>query len=261
MKARVGWEHRLTDDPRWRAQLVEHFGGIFAKAPAARSKRRLGETRAALTVLCKHTPWRPFTVDDLQLATRTWKNNKATGPDGITHEVLKLLLQEEAWTTRLLHMLNDFLCKGSLPEAVQQGATILLPKTQGDPPTWGDTRPITLSSAVLKWFSQLLLLRGGRHIERDAPYQWAATGKQAPELLVVLRRVVRHAKEWGVPTWLIKLDIRKAFDSVWQESTGDMVAAKVGGLRPGGGGPEGDAARSTRLVGAARSKRNADRRW
>ena len=51
--------------------------------------------------------------------------------------------------------------------------------------------------------------------------------------------MVRHAKEWGVPTWLVKLDVRKAFDSVWQESMGDMVAQRVGGLRPGGGGTAG----------------------
>ena len=56
---------------------------------------------------------------------------------------------------------------------------------------------------------------------------------------MVLRRVVRHAKEWGVPTWIVKLDVRKAFDSVWQESMGDMVASRVGGLRPGGGGTAG----------------------
>ena len=28
------------------------------------------------------------------LATRTWKHNKATGPDAITHELLLQLLQE-----------------------------------------------------------------------------------------------------------------------------------------------------------------------
>ena len=56
---------------------------------------------------------------------------------------------------------------------------------------------------------------------------------------MVLRRVVRHAKEWGVPTWIIKLHVRKAFDSVWQESMGDMVAQRIGGLRPGGGGSAG----------------------
>ena len=92
---------------------------------------------------------------------------------------------------------------------------------------------------MLKWFAQLLLLRGGRRLQDDAPHQWAGRGKQAPELLVVLRRVIRHAKEWGVPTWVIKLDVRKAFDSVWQESMGDMVAQRIGGLRPGGGGTHG----------------------
>ena len=42
-----------------------------------------------------------------------------------------------------------------------------------------------------------------------------------------------------MPTWLVKLDVRKAFDSVWQESMGDMVAQRIGGLRPGGGGTAG----------------------
>ncbi|CAE7330292.1 hus1 [Symbiodinium necroappetens] len=109
----------------------------------------------------------------------------------------------------------------------------------GDPSSWGDTRPITLSSAILKWFSQLLLKRCGGKIQDGAPYQWASRGKQAPELLVILRRVVRMAKDWGTPTWIIKLDVRKAFDSVWQETMGDMVARRVGGLRPGGGGTRG----------------------
>ena len=116
----------------------------------------------------------------------------------------------------MLHMFNDFLYKGEIPASVLAGVTVLLPKTAGDPNNWGDTRPTTLSSTTLKWFAQLLLLRGGDRV-------------------VVLRRVIRHAKDWGVPTWIVKLDVRKAFDSVWQESMGDMIAAKVGGLRPGGG--------------------------
>ena len=159
--ARVGWQHTLMDDAQWRSKLTSHFRGIFAKAPAARTRRRLQDTRGALERICKRTPWMPFTGDDLLLATRTWKHNKATGPDSITHELLRQLLQEPAWEGRILHIFNDFLYKIEIPAPVLQGMTILLPKTQGDPPTWGDTRPITLSSAVLKWFAQLLLLRGG----------------------------------------------------------------------------------------------------
>ncbi|CAE7824191.1 unnamed protein product [Symbiodinium sp. CCMP2592] len=141
-------------------------------------------------------------------------------------------MQEPRWEGRILHMMNDFLYKGTIPEEVLRGVTVLLPKTISDPESWGDTRPITLSSSILKWFSQLLLLR----IQDGAPLQWGCRGKQAPELLVVLKRVIRHAKDWGILTWIVKLDVRKAFDSVWQESMGDMVASKVGGLRASGGG-------------------------
>ena len=42
---------------------------------------------------------------------------------------------------------------GGLPAAVEQGLTVLLPKE-----AWGDTRPITLSSAILKALAQLLCM-------------------------------------------------------------------------------------------------------
>ena len=54
-------------------------------------------------------------------------------------------------------------------------------------------------------------------------------------MLVVLRRVMRMARDWRVPVWVVKLDIRKAFDSVWQESMGQLVDARVGRLLASGG--------------------------
>ena len=233
---REGWHHKLVDAGDWKQTMTKHFEGIFAKAPKSRTARLLGDTRRALALLCKITPWRPFTLDDLKVATVKWKSGKSTEPDAITHEILRYLLNDNRWGFRLTRMMNDFLYKGELPLEVLKGITVLLPKTLEDPTTWGDTRPITLSSSILKWFSQLLLKRCGGKIQDGAPYQWACRGKQAPELLVILRRVIRMAKDWGTPTWIIKLDVRKAFDSVWQETMGDMVAGRVGGLRAGGGG-------------------------
>ena len=96
-KARGGWHHALMDEADWQAKLTAHFKGIFAKAPSMRTRRRLQDTRQALTHLCKHTQWRPFTGDELQLATRTWQRNKATGPDAITHELLQQLVQQPTW--------------------------------------------------------------------------------------------------------------------------------------------------------------------
>ena len=141
LRARVGWQHKLTDDPRWQEHLATHFKGIFAKAPTQRTLRRLGDTRRALTRLCKSTPWKPFTVDDLQLATRTWKKHKATGPDGITHEVLRLLLQEEVWVGRLLRMVNDFLYGGGSPPPSCRAPRSFYPRRLATHPPGGTHDP------------------------------------------------------------------------------------------------------------------------
>ena len=86
----------------------------------------------------------------------------------------------------------------------------------------------------------------------DAPYQWAGKGKQAPELLVVLRRVIRHAKEWGVPTGLSSWMCARLL--IVQESMGDMVAQRIGGLRPSGGERWGDALGGACVAGAAQAR-------
>ena len=136
------------------------------------------------------------------------------------------------------------------------GSQCCCPKPPAPPQAWGDTRPITLSSAILKWFAQLLLVRGGHQLQDGDIYQWARRGRQGTELLVILRRVRRMARDWGVPVWVVKLDIRKAFDSVWQESMGDLVARRVGLLLQGGGTALwGTTLGSQSLAGAAGGKR------
>ena len=86
--------------------------------------------------------------------------------------------------------------QGGIPEEV---LTVLLPKTVGDPQSWEETRPITLSCTVLKWFSQLLLLRGGGRIQDDQPLQWAARGKQAWEARAWLGLLeAREVRDWGI---------------------------------------------------------------
>ena len=83
---------------------------------------------------------------------------------------------------------------------------------------------------MLKLLAQLLLGRGGTQLQQGGRLQWSRTGRQGVELLAILRRVVRMAKDWGVATWIVKLDIQKAFDSVSQVSMAQLIARKVGGM-------------------------------
>ena len=105
--------------------------------------------------------------------SRAWANNKSTGPAG-----------------------------ARISETIDRG--VLLPKVPA-PLEWG---PITLSSTLLKRASQLLL-RGGNHVRGEALH-WARQGRQGVELIATIRRVVQMARDWGMPSWLIKLDIRQA---------------------------------------------------
>ena len=130
----------------------------FQESPQLQAMRRAAH-RMAHADPASRTAWKAVSRAR-KLATATWKRGKATGPDGIAHEALTAMMGDDSWKQRMQYLLNDFLYRGALPPQVAAGVTVLLPKTPGSPAGWGDTRPITLSSAVLKWFAQLLLLRG-----------------------------------------------------------------------------------------------------
>ena len=171
---------------------------------------------------CKTTAWRPFTQAELQQTSHTWANNKSTGPDGISHEAARALLAHPVWGERLLYVLTTSCTPQTFRAPIDRGITVLLPKVPAPwsggkhgrslcPPARGDTRSGT-----------------GR------PYSGPRKGRQGIELIATLRRVTTMARDWGVGTYIVKLDVRKAFDSVWQHSMSELVAARLGRLLPRG---------------------------
>ena len=220
------WEHGLLDDPNWRDKLQAHFEGIFCKGDQARVDREIEEIRGRLARKCKETRWVAFRKEELIAASAAWCKGKSTGPDGISHEALLSMMSSPQWEAAIIWSLNDYLYKAYVPPNTGEGATILLPKVPL-PLAWGETRPITLSSSMLKWLSQLLLQRVGDGLDTDIPYQWARKGRQATELLFLIRRIVQMTKDWGLEMWIAKIDVKKAFDSVWQESLARLVERRV----------------------------------
>ncbi|CAE7892167.1 unnamed protein product, partial [Symbiodinium necroappetens] len=157
--SKTNWADALLDDPAWSTKLDAHMRSIFCKAAPAATRSAMALLHAEASALCKCTPWRPFSEAEMRITMARWKNHRATGPDGIALEALRLMFEHPAWRPKIAELLNDGLYKGHLPPLIMQGASVLLPKCV-QPLSWSDTRPITLSSALLKWTSQLLLLRG-----------------------------------------------------------------------------------------------------
>ncbi|CAE7744136.1 unnamed protein product [Symbiodinium sp. CCMP2592] len=221
------WELNLTDSDQWKQELRDHFEKIFHRQKQVVVTAKIRGIMKKLEYRCKNTKWIPFTLEDLNEVKVKWKNGRSCGPDQVSHEALKAMLPHPIWGNRLLALFNDMLYTCRLVESIEAGATILLAKTS-QPQNWGETRPITLSSVLLKTFGQLLLQRAGETIQAPARLQWCRRGRQGIELILILRRLARVARDWGLEFYIAKLDIRKAFDSVFQESLAEHVCQVVG---------------------------------
>ncbi|CAE7843326.1 unnamed protein product [Symbiodinium necroappetens] len=220
------WELPLTDDPQWQEKLTEHFKNIFQKQDNAVVEAKFAQVDDRLVRLCKQNTWTPFSMEELVSIRKRWKNGRACGPDMVSHEAMKAMLQHPRWGGMLLELFNDMLYTVKIPQSIERGVSILLAKTN-QPGDWSETRPITLSSALLKAFSQLLLSRAGEDVMTPARLQWSRKSRQGVELLMMLRRVCRVAFDFGLEMFVAKLDIRKAFDSVYQEAMADRIEADV----------------------------------
>ena len=225
-QANTNWAAKLLDNPNWSEQLQKHMSSIFHRADPANTRKAMVALISEVALRCKHVPWRPFTESEMRITMAKWQNRKATGPDGIALEALRFMFEDDEWRPKIAEMLNDSLYRGALPRWATEGASVLLPKCV-QPHNWSDTRPITLSSAVLKWTSQLLLHRGVPLLQSCYGHQWASKGKQGIELVLALRKLARVAHEWRTPFYIVKIDIAKAFDSVAQESLGELVVRKI----------------------------------
>ena len=143
----------LTDTHDWQGALLAHFKQIFTKADGGARDVDFEQRRGRLARQCMHKPWVPFTQDELSGVSARWKNTKCTGPDMIAHEALHILKQHPVWERRLRDAQRR---RGRSPQRSKRGSQSCYPKKRrlGG---WGDTRPITLSSTVLKVIAQLLL--------------------------------------------------------------------------------------------------------
>ena len=132
------------------------------------------------------------------------------------------MLEHEGWTQWLCRLLTGALTTGRVPGERAKSATVLLPKRL-QPAGWHETRPITLSSVILKTLAQLLQLRTGSTLRQPSSIQFAIRGRQSAEMTLALLKLVRTAEEWHLPLLLVKLDVRQAFDRISQRKIADML--------------------------------------
>ena len=150
------------------------------------------------------------------------KNNRSVGPDEVPAEVLQRLAEDPQSLTAVAEFFNQLLVDRKVLQECSRAIVTLLPKTIS-PACPADLRPITLASHVAKAFTRLLMLRLGPALAPVGAMQCAAKHRQAADAYWAVKHAAHVLREWEGGGVLLKLDIRKAYDSINRVALGKKL--------------------------------------
>ena len=154
---------------------------------------------------------KPFTSKTVKAAMRKAKKNTAAGPDKTD---LKKLLTVDRQGKTLTNLFNTWLLTGYVPEAVKENRSILLPKGTEGLDNINNWRPLTISSIVLRLYTNLLASRVLKEFKINERQRGFIKASGCAENGFLIEKVIEHAKKNRNPLVVTFLDLAKAFDTV-----------------------------------------------
>ena len=155
----------------------------------------------------------PFSMSELEAAVQKGKRGKSVGGDLTSFELLQGLMKDRPTAEAILDWMEGIRRGGTIPPEWLHTIVTLLPKLTA-PSGPGDLRPISLGSAVGKVYGTMLLQRTRAAIGPIGPEQCSHSGRQTADYVFASIRSFQLDTEWRWGLHWVKLDIRKAFDSL-----------------------------------------------
>ncbi|KAL3701849.1 hypothetical protein R1sor_019871 [Riccia sorocarpa] len=154
-----------------------------------------------------------YSLEELHKAALDLGKNKALGPDSLPVEFFLIFWQTAGPT--LLSLAKDGLDVSHLPGYFTAGDIILLPK-EGDQTLLQNKRPITLLNAGYKIVAKMLQNRMAPILQTIITWDENAfvQGRNLHATVFLCNQAVWEAKSNGKDCALLKVDFRKAFDSL-----------------------------------------------
>lgn len=150
-------------------------------------------------------------------AIKSGKKGKATGPDGITNEIIKTFpIEIENTMTRIFNRVLD---EERIPNQWKTAEIILLHK-KGPKEEIKNYRPISLTSNAGKIYMKIIKDRIYPQIDRAQDTEQAGfrRGRSTIDQIFILNQLIEKAREYNFEIYLMFIDFQKAFDSVEHSS-------------------------------------------
>ena len=160
----------------------------------------------------------PITPAEVKKAIKALSTGRASGPDDISGELYKALLESDDPTLPTLFstMFNEMFTQGRYLPSLGEGLLCPLNKPNGKPATESNTRPITLLNSDRKIFSLIVLHRIKEKLENfiTIGQSGARSGRNTSDLIWTYRWLTATVQRYKLRFQLLGLDLSKAFDCV-----------------------------------------------
>lgn len=158
----------------------------------------------------------PFTMKEVESAVKQLANNKVSGPDGLPNKFIKTYWME--LKSEIFQIMLQFHDNCLNLSQFNEANIIMIPKTDA-PRTTSDFCPTSVINLISKLITKVLSNRLRSKLpalisSRETTF---VHGRQISENFVATRETLHHIAHTGKSAVFIKIDFKKAFDSLeWE---------------------------------------------
>ena len=159
-----------------------------------------------------------FTQKEVEECIDKLKNNKASGNDSISNEMLKSM--KKIVSSLIAELFNKIKLTEYYPELWEVGTITPLHKTDdiGNPDNY---RGITLNSCLSKLFTKIMNDRLDKYIEDNNLIDYNQIGFRkdfrASDHVFVIKTLIEKYLSTGKRLYMCFIDFKKAYDTIWRE--------------------------------------------
>lgn len=207
---------------RWTANWLETASAILDKVLPREEKEKENESHKAIRmqnscyVNCNLEP--EISINEIDLAVKKLRNNKAPGSDGFKSEIIKALWKEDKKTMQAL--LNKCLRNSVFPEEWKKTTVrVILKNSNKDRSQIGSYRPIALIPTMGKVYERIIMTRimmNYKESKLDSTHQFGfKPGLSTEDAFLRFRDGVVSDRRYVAALFV---DIEGAFDNLWWEA-------------------------------------------
>ena len=212
-------DNLLTSESEVLTRWKEHFTDVLNQPEPATLAEVDTVGVEEIDVCSEH-----ISKEEIRSALEDLRNNKATGTDNITAEVLKA--DKDITVNELEKIFRLAWDAEEVPKDWKDGLVVKLPK-KGDLTKCSNWRGLTLMSIPAKLLGRCLIRRLQERVDERLRKEQAGFRKNrgTSEQIFILRNIVEQSLEWNSSLYLVFVDYEKAFDSISRETLWEIMKA------------------------------------